>query len=48
MEGGGGGERFIACGYFWPHLIILGKNAGQSGEYTIAGTRRCRKTDKED
>ncbi|CAK9863594.1 unnamed protein product [Sphagnum jensenii] len=28
----GGGEGFIACGYSWPHLIFLGKNAGQSGE----------------
>jgi len=32
MESRGGGEGFIACGYSWPHLIILGKNAGQSGE----------------
>ncbi len=48
MESWGGGEGFIACGYSWPHLIFLGKNAGQSGEQTLAGTRRCGKTDKED
>jgi len=32
MDSEGGGEGIIACAYSWPHLIILGKNAGQSGE----------------